>query len=80
MKVELQKKFVIFYVVRGMEWYFIPYFLTQVYEVLKLLNELLPTSRDQDAPQLLDRESFLVNRPDLLQKFGMNILPLIIQV
>lgn len=63
-----------------MVWYFILYFLTQVYEVLKLLNELLPTSGDQDAPQVLDRESFLVNQPDLLRKFGMDILPLIIQV
>lgn len=53
----------------------------QVYEVLKLLNELLPTSAgDQDDPQLLDKESFLVNQPDLLQKFGMDILPFLIQV
>ncbi|KAH7513016.1 hypothetical protein FEM48_Zijuj12G0151700 [Ziziphus jujuba var. spinosa] len=52
----------------------------QVYEVLKLLNELLPTAGDQDNQQLLDRESFLVSRPELLHKFGMDILPLIIQV
>ncbi|KAG7964552.1 hypothetical protein I3843_09G176100 [Carya illinoinensis] len=53
----------------------------QVYEVLKLLNELLPsTARDQDAQQVLDKESFLVNSPSLLQKFGMDILPLLIQV
>ncbi|PRQ43454.1 putative aminoacyltransferase, E1 ubiquitin-activating enzyme [Rosa chinensis] len=53
----------------------------QVYEVLKLLNELLPTSaRDQDAPQLSEKESFLINRPELLEKFGRDILPSLIQV
>ncbi|XP_050242873.1 E3 ubiquitin-protein ligase UPL4 isoform X2 [Quercus robur] len=53
----------------------------QVYEVLKLLNELLPTSaRDLDAQQVSDKEAFLVNCPSLLQKFGMDILPLLIQV
>jgi E3 ubiquitin-protein ligase TRIP12 len=53
----------------------------QVYEVLKLLNELLPTSaRDLDAQQVSDKESFLVNCPSLLQKFGMDILPLLVQV
>ncbi|KAM0991086.1 hypothetical protein ACFX13_009640 [Malus domestica] len=52
----------------------------QVYEVLKLLNELLPTStRDQENSQLSDKESLLVNQPDLLQKFGMDILPLLTQ-
>ncbi|TQE09362.1 hypothetical protein C1H46_004999 [Malus baccata] len=52
----------------------------QVYEVLKLLNELLPTStRDQENPPLSDKESLLVNQPDLLQKFGMDILPLLTQ-
>lgn len=57
------------------------FFFPQVYEVLKLLNELLPTSAgDQDDPQLSDKESFLVNQPDLLQKFGMDILPFLIQV
>ncbi|KAL5546226.1 hypothetical protein UlMin_005913 [Ulmus minor] len=53
----------------------------QVYEVLKLLNELLPTSSgDKDAPQLSEKESFLVNRPELVQNFGMDILPSLIQV
>ncbi|GLT72296.1 hypothetical protein SLA2020_442450 [Shorea laevis] len=53
----------------------------QVYEVLKLLYELLPTSaRDPDAQQVSDKESFLVNSPSLLQKFGMDVLPLLIQV
>lgn len=46
-----------------------------------MLNELLPTSaRDPDAQQLSDKECFLVNCPGLLQKFGMDILPLLIQV
>lgn len=57
------------------------FFHPQVYEVLKLLNELLPTSaRDLDAQQVSDKEAFLVNCPSLLQKFGMDILPLLIQV
>lgn len=57
------------------------YFCPQVYEVLKLLDVLLPTSTiDQDAPELSDKESFLKNQPELLQKFGMDVLPLLIQV
>ncbi|KAK9289472.1 hypothetical protein L1049_007627 [Liquidambar formosana] len=54
----------------------------QVHEVLNLLNELLPTlARDQeDVPLVSDKESFLVDHPDLLQKFGMDILPNLIQV
>ncbi|KAJ9181624.1 hypothetical protein P3X46_009736 [Hevea brasiliensis] len=54
----------------------------QVHEVLKLLNELLPpVARDQDVQQeMSDKESFLVNDPDLLHKFGSDILPTLIQV
>ncbi|GAY52353.1 hypothetical protein CUMW_141130 [Citrus unshiu] len=53
----------------------------QVHEVLKLLNELLPTSvGDQCVQLVLDKQSFLVDRPDLLQNFGMDILPMLIQV
>ncbi|WJZ93270.1 hypothetical protein VitviT2T_012223 [Vitis vinifera] len=53
----------------------------QVCEVLKLLNALLPTSaRDQDVQMVLDKESFLANQPDLLQKFGNDILPILMQV
>ncbi|XP_024443585.1 E3 ubiquitin-protein ligase UPL4 isoform X2 [Populus trichocarpa] len=54
----------------------------QVHEVLKLLNELLPTvARNQDAQQLvLDKEAFLANHPDLLHKFGSDIIPSLIQV
>ena len=57
------------------------YLLSQVCEVLKLLNALLPTSaRDQDVQMVLDKESFLANQPDLLQKFGNDILPILMQV
>ncbi|KAJ4841387.1 hypothetical protein Tsubulata_011558 [Turnera subulata] len=54
----------------------------QVHEVLKLLNVLLPTvARDQDLEQaVLDKESFLAKYPDLLHKFGLDILPMLIQV
>ncbi|KAK4281445.1 hypothetical protein QN277_012938 [Acacia crassicarpa] len=54
---------------------------SQVYEVLKLLNELLPRlDKDQNDQLVLDKESFLVNNPDHLQKFGMDLVPLLIQV
>ena len=57
------------------------YLLSQVCEVLKLLNALLPTlARDQDVQMVLDKESFLANQPDLLQKFGNDILPILMQV
>ncbi|XVE76239.1 hypothetical protein DITRI_Ditri12bG0156800 [Diplodiscus trichospermus] len=53
----------------------------QVHEVLKLLNELLPTSaRDEDNQAVLDKESFLADHLDLLQKFGTDILPTLVQV
>ncbi|EEF37151.1 ubiquitin protein ligase E3a, putative [Ricinus communis] len=54
----------------------------QVNEVLKLLNELLPqVVKDQDVQQeASDKESFLVNHPDLLLKFGSDILPMLVQV
>lgn len=51
--------------------------------VLKLLNELLPTvTREQDIEvQLLsDREAFLMERPDIVEKFGIDLLPVLIQV
>lgn len=50
--------------------------------MLKLLNELLPTLArgDQDVQLASDKESFIVNQPDLLQKFGMDILTKLIQV
>lgn len=54
----------------------------QVHEVLKLLNVLLPIiARDQDVQQhVLDKETFLANHPKLLQKFGLDIIPSLIQV
>ncbi|KAL7195450.1 hypothetical protein ACSBR1_035636 [Camellia fascicularis] len=53
----------------------------QVHEVLKLLNELLPAIvRDLNVPLNMEKEAFLESRPDLLQKFGMDLLPILIQV
>ncbi|KAL5742867.1 hypothetical protein ACOSP7_029599 [Xanthoceras sorbifolium] len=53
----------------------------QIHEVLKLLNELLPTSSgDQSVQLVVEKQSFLVDHTDLLQKFGMDILPMLIQV
>ncbi|KAK8561866.1 hypothetical protein V6N13_148987 [Hibiscus sabdariffa] len=53
----------------------------QVHEVLKLLNELLPTSTGDQANQLvLDKESFLADHHDLLQRFGMDLFPMLVQV
>lgn len=53
----------------------------QVDEVLKLLNELLPPiSREQNIKLAAEKEDFLMNHPDLLQKFGFDLLPVLIQV
>ncbi|PHU06662.1 E3 ubiquitin-protein ligase UPL4 [Capsicum chinense] len=53
----------------------------QVDEVLKLLNELLPPiSREQNVQLAADKEHFLISHPDLLQKFGFDLLPVLIQV
>ncbi|XP_058771102.1 E3 ubiquitin-protein ligase UPL4 [Vicia villosa] len=53
----------------------------RVYEVLKLLNELLPgLDKDQSNQLAMDKESFLANHPDLLQKLGMDVFPMLIQV
>ncbi|XP_015944856.1 E3 ubiquitin-protein ligase UPL4 isoform X1 [Arachis duranensis] len=53
----------------------------QVYEVLKLLNELLPgITKDENDQQVQDKESFLANNPDLLQKLGTDVIPMLIQV
>lgn len=61
-------------------WEFIVcYFFPQVCEVLKLLNELLPIG-DANAEQLSEKVSFLASNPKLLQKFGMDVLPLLVQV
>lgn len=59
----------------------ITFFLLQVHEVLKLLNELLPTAvGDEGNRVVLDKKSFLADHPDFLQKFGMDILPTLVQV
>ncbi|CAI0471551.1 unnamed protein product [Linum tenue] len=54
----------------------------QVYEVLKLLIQLLPSvTGEQDAqPQLLDKESYLNDHPDLLHKLESDIMPMLVQV
>lgn len=49
----------------------------QVHEVLKLLNILLPTLGSNQDDQ---RRQILVNHPDLVQHFGFDILPTLIQV
>ncbi|VFQ94842.1 unnamed protein product [Cuscuta campestris] len=53
----------------------------QVHEVLKLLHELLPPiSREHDTHKTTDKECFLMSRLDLLQKFGIDLLPVLLQV
>lgn len=53
----------------------------EVHEVFKLINELLPSiSQDQDSNINRDKEIFLLNQPDLLEKFSMDLLPVLIQV
>ncbi|CAA0836468.1 E3 ubiquitin-protein ligase UPL4 [Striga hermonthica] len=54
---------------------------SQMIEVLKLLNELLPTiTTEQDDRQKSDKEAFLLGHPDVLQRFGIDLLPILIQV
>ncbi|KAL3628555.1 E3 ubiquitin-protein ligase upl4 [Castilleja foliolosa] len=54
---------------------------SQINEVMKLLNVLLPTiTAEQDDQQKSDKEAFLLNRSDILQKFGVDLLPILIQV
>ncbi|XP_065854953.1 E3 ubiquitin-protein ligase UPL4 [Euphorbia lathyris] len=54
----------------------------QVHEVLKLLNELLPhVAKNQDVPQeMTEKESFLVDHPDMMHQFSSDILPMLVQV
>lgn len=52
-----------------------------MHEVLKLLNELLPAiARDLNVSINSDKEDFLVNEPNFLQKFGMDLVPILIEV
>lgn len=54
---------------------------SQINEVLKLLNELLPTiGAEDDGHQKSEKEDFLLNHPDILHKFGVDLLPILIQV
>ncbi|XP_058110158.1 E3 ubiquitin-protein ligase UPL4 [Magnolia sinica] len=54
----------------------------QVHEVLKLLNELLPPlARDGENIELVSaKENILADQPELLRQFGMDILPILIEV
>lgn len=53
----------------------------QVHEVLKLLNELLPvTDQARDRPLDSEKVALLTSRPDILQKFGLDLLPVLMQV
>ncbi|XP_071690585.1 E3 ubiquitin-protein ligase UPL4 [Rutidosis leptorrhynchoides] len=53
----------------------------QVHEVLKLLIQLLPVvDRNHEVPLAKEKAEFLVNHPDLLQKFGYDLLPVLIRV
>lgn len=53
----------------------------QVHEILKLLHELLPElASDQNQDLLSCKERILLDHPDRFQKFGMDILPTLVQV
>ncbi|CAH8371193.1 unnamed protein product [Eruca vesicaria subsp. sativa] len=52
----------------------------QVHEVLKLVIELLPLTAVGDNQLALEKESFLLDQPNLLQQFGADMLPVMIQV
>ncbi|XP_052730385.1 E3 ubiquitin-protein ligase UPL4 isoform X3 [Vigna angularis] len=53
----------------------------RVYEALKLLNELLPDrAKDQNDQLVLEKESFLDNHSDLLQRLGIDLFSMLIQV
>ncbi|KAF8096020.1 hypothetical protein N665_0319s0038 [Sinapis alba] len=52
----------------------------QVHEVLKLVIELLPASPVEGNSLALEKESFLVDQPNLLQQFRADMLPVMIQV
>ncbi|XP_075510126.1 E3 ubiquitin-protein ligase UPL4 isoform X1 [Primulina tabacum] len=54
---------------------------SQIHEVLKLLNELLPAvCMEQDGQPKSDKEAFLLSHPDILPKFGVDLLPILIWV
>ena len=52
-----------------------------MHEVLKLLIQLLPVvGRNHEVQLATEKAAFLVNHPDLVQKFGNDLLPVLIQV
>ncbi|XP_051130279.1 E3 ubiquitin-protein ligase UPL4 isoform X2 [Andrographis paniculata] len=54
---------------------------SQIHEVLKLLNELLPEiTAKQEGQQMPEKEAFLVENPDVLHKFGVDLLSILIEV
>ncbi|GER28678.1 E3 ubiquitin-protein ligase UPL4 [Striga asiatica] len=59
----------------------VPHCVVWIIEVLKLLNKLLPTiTTEHDDQQNSDKEAFLLGHPDVLQRFGIDLLPILIQV
>nr|KAJ0226585.1 hypothetical protein LSAT_V11C100041240 [Lactuca sativa] len=53
----------------------------QMHEVLKLLIQFLPVvSRNQEVPLAAEKEVFLVTHPGLVEKFGNDLLHVLIQV
>ncbi|KZV58123.1 hypothetical protein F511_37571 [Dorcoceras hygrometricum] len=54
---------------------------SQIHEVLKLLNELLPAVSIELVGEVKsDKEAFLLSHPDVLPKFGVDLLPILIRV
>lgn len=52
-----------------------------MHEILKLLHELLPeVSRDKKEEILSSTERILLDQPHILQEFGLDILPTLVQV
>lgn len=57
------------------------FLVLQVQEILKLLYELLPTSSNcEDVQEGSEKQAFLTDNPVFVQRLGMEILPLLIQV
>lgn len=53
----------------------------QVQEVLKLLYELLPSlANNEDCQQVSEKGAFLRSNPGFLRMFGVDVLPLLIQM
>ncbi|KAD3337492.1 hypothetical protein E3N88_33012 [Mikania micrantha] len=53
----------------------------QAHEVLKLLIQLLPVvARNHEIPLAEEKANFLVNNPNVFQKFGNDLLDVLIQV